>query len=211
MPIQGGEKMTPAWAQRKEELLRDCIVSPEVFNPIVNRLGEFVVPYQHALETEAGQRHVDLYLAGLLSHLERKNAEKIATLVDVERQVMQDFIGTASWDHRPLIKVLVGQVADRLGEPDGIIAFDPSSFPKRGAHSVGVKRQWCGHRGKVDNCQVGVYMGYVSRQDHALLDFRLYLPEDWARDELRRQEQTPPRHPFYQWELKPTGFQEGYM
>jgi SRSO17 transposase len=74
-----------------------------------------------------------------------------------------------------------------LGEPDGIIAFDPSSFPKRGTHSVGVKRQWCGHRGKVDNCQVGVYMGYVSRHDHALLDFRLYLPKEWARDEPRRQ------------------------
>jgi len=185
--------MTPAWAQRKEALLSDCLVSPEVFNPIVNRLGEFVVPYHHALETEAGQRHVDRYLAGLLSHLERKNAEKIATLVDVERQVMQDFIGTASWDHRPLITVLVGQVAERLGEPDGIIAFDPSSFPKRGAHSVGVKRQWCGHRGKVDTCQVGVSMGYVSRQDHALLDFRLSLPEDWARDERRRQEcHVPP-------------------
>ncbi len=185
--------MTPAWAQRQEELLSDCIVSPEVFTPIVNRLGECVVPYQHALETEAGQRHVDRYLAGLLSHLERKNAEKIATLVDVERQVMQDFIGTASWDHRPLITVLVGQVAERLGEPDGIIAFDPSSFPKRGAHSVGVKRQWCGHRGKVDNCQVGVYMGYVSRHEHAVLDFRLYLPEDWAQDERRRQEcHVPP-------------------
>jgi SRSO17 transposase len=65
-------------------------------------------------------------------------------------------------------------------------AFDPSSFPKRGIHSVGVKRQWCSHRGKVDNCQVGVYMGYVSRHDHALLDFRLSLPQDWARDEQRR-------------------------
>jgi SRSO17 transposase len=74
-----------------------------------------------------------------------------------------------------------------LGEPDGIIAFDPSSFPKRGTHSVGVKRQWCSHRGKVDNCQVGVFMGYVSRHDHALIDFRLSLPEDWARDEQRRQ------------------------
>jgi SRSO17 transposase len=83
--------------------------------------------------------------------------------------------------------VLVGQVAERLGEPDGIIAFDPSSFPKRGTHSVGVKRQWCGHRGKVDNCQVGVFMGYVSHHDHVLLDFRLSLPEDWARDEQRRQ------------------------
>ena len=142
--------MTPAWALRQEELLSDCIVSPDVFNPIVDRLGEFVVPYQHALETEAGQRNVHLYLQGLLSHLPGKNAEDIATLVDVERQVIQEFIGTAPWDHRPLIQVLVGQVANRLGEPDGIIAFDPSSFPKRGTHSVGVKRQWCGHRGKVD-------------------------------------------------------------
>jgi SRSO17 transposase len=106
---------------------------------------------------------VQLYLQGLLSHLPGKNAEDIATFVDVERQIIQDFIGTIPWAHRPLITVLVGQVAERLGEPDGIIAFDPSSFPKRGMQSVGVKRQWCSHRGKVDNCQVGVFMGYVSQ------------------------------------------------
>jgi len=185
--------MITVWAQRREELLSDCIVSPDVFTQMVDRLGEFVVPYQHALETEAGQHHMHLYLQGLLSHLQRKNAEEIATWVDVERQVIQDFIGTAPWDHRPLVTVLVGHVAERLGEPDGIIAFDPSSFPKRGTHSVGVKRQWCGHRGKVDTCQVGVYMGYVSRHDHAVLDFRLYLPAEWARDEQRRQEgHVPP-------------------
>jgi SRSO17 transposase len=73
-----------------------------------------------------------------------------------------------------------------LGQPDGIIAFDPSSFPKRGTHSVGVKRQWCGHRGKVDNCQVGVFMGYVSDDEHVFLDFRLSLPQEWSRDEQRR-------------------------
>ena len=179
--------MTPAWVQRKEALLHDCIVSPDVFDHMVERLRDFAVPYQHALETEASQRHVHLYLAGLLSHLDRKNAETIAALVDVERLVLQEFIGTAPWDHRPLITVLVGEVVERLGEPDGIIAFDPSSFPKRGTHSVGVKRQWCSHRGKVDNCQVGVFMGYVSRHDHALLDFRLSLPAEWARDEPRRQ------------------------
>src|SRR5438105_13269456 len=185
--------MTPVWAQRQEELVSDCVVSPNVFTHMVDHLRDFVVPYQHALETEAGKRNVYLYLAGLLSHLPRKNAEDIATLVDVERLVMQDFIGTAPWDHRPLVQVLVGEVADRLGEPDGIIAFDPSSFPKRGTHSVGVKRQWCGHRGKVNNCQVGVFMGYVSHHDHALLDFRLSLPEEWARDEPRRQEcHVPP-------------------
>src|SRR5262252_7053035 len=179
--------MHQVWAQRREEVLRDCLVSPDVFTQMVERLGAFVIPYQHALETEASGRHVHLYLQGLLSHLERKNAEKIATLVDVERQVIQDFIGTVPWDHRPLVTVLVSQVAERLGEPDGIIAFDPSSFPKRGTHSVGVKRQWCSHRGKVDNCQVGVFMGYVSRHDHALLDFRLSLPKEWARDQQRRQ------------------------
>ena len=190
--------MTPAWAQRREELLSDCIVSPDVFKPMVDHLRDFVVPYQRALEAEVGGRHVHLYLQGLLSHVDRKNAEQIATLVDVDRQVLQDFIGTAPWDHRPLITVLVGEVAERLGEPDGIIAFDPSSFPKRGTHSVGVKRQWCGHRGKVDTCQVGVFMGYVSRQDHALLDFRLSLPEEWTRDERRRQACHVPPEVRYQ-------------
>jgi hypothetical protein len=79
-----------------------------------------------------------------LSHLPSKNAEDIATCVHVERQVMQAFIGTAPWHHRPLIEVLVPQVACRLGQPDGIIAFDPSSLSKRGTHSVGVKHQWYG-------------------------------------------------------------------
>jgi Ran GTPase-activating protein (RanGAP) involved in mRNA processing and transport len=91
----GGEKMTPVWAQRQEELLRDCLVSPDVFTQMLDRLGDVVVPYQHALETEADQRNVHRSLAGLLSHLEHKNAEKIAALVDVERQVLQDFVGTA--------------------------------------------------------------------------------------------------------------------
>jgi SRSO17 transposase len=136
---------------KAQELWSDCLVSPDVFNEMVDRLGELIMPYQQALATEADPHAMHLYLQGLLSHLPRKNAEAIAAWVDVERQVLQDFIGIAPWDHQPLIGVLVGQVAKRLGEPDGLIVFDPSSFPKRGTHSVGVKRQWCGHRGKVDN------------------------------------------------------------
>ncbi len=114
--------MNTVWARRREELLSDCLVSPDVFHQMVDRLGAFVIPYQQVLETEAGQRNVHLYLQGLLSHLPGKNAEDIATFVDIERQVMQAFMGTAPWDHRPLIEVLVGQVADRLGQSDGIIA-----------------------------------------------------------------------------------------
>ena len=89
--------MTPAWAQRKEALLSDCIVSPDVFTHMMDRLGDFVAPYQHALEAEAVGRHVHLYLQGLLSHVNRKNAEEIAALVDVDRQVLQQ-----TWPTPPL-------------------------------------------------------------------------------------------------------------
>ena len=82
--------MTPAWAQRQKALLHDCVVSPDVFYHMGDRLGDFVAPYQHALETEAGQRNVHLYLQGLLPHLPRKNAEGIATLVNVEHLVLQE-------------------------------------------------------------------------------------------------------------------------
>ena len=87
--------MALTWAQRREVLLSDCIVSPDVFNPMIDRLAEFVVPYQQALETEAAQRNLHLYLQGLLSHLPSKNAEAIAAFVDVQRQVIQEFMGTA--------------------------------------------------------------------------------------------------------------------
>ena len=114
----------------------DTSVSPDVFIPLVDRLGEFVMPYQQALETAASQHHIHLYLQGLLSHLEHKNAEKIAALVDVERQILQDFIGTAPWDHRPLVEVLVAEVVERWGNP---MASSPS-IPV--AFQSGVRTQW---------------------------------------------------------------------
>ncbi len=94
-------------------------------------------------------------------------------------------IGQADWDHRPSHMILAEQVGERLGEPDGVIVFDPSAFAKKGDKSVGVARQWCGRLGKVENCQVGVYMGYVSRTEHALVDVRLFLPEGWTKDRAR--------------------------
>ena len=97
--------MTPAWAQRREALLSDCLMSPDIFQPRLDRLGAFVVPYQRALASEATHHPMHLYLQGLLSHLPGKNAEDIATFVNVERQVIQDFIGTVPWDHCPLVTV----------------------------------------------------------------------------------------------------------
>ena len=97
--------MHPMWAQRREEMLSDCLVSPDIFTQMVDRLDEFVVPYRQALEIAADPHPMHLYLQGLLSQLPRKNAEAIAAWVDVERQVIQDFIGTVPWDHRPLVAV----------------------------------------------------------------------------------------------------------
>ena len=95
-------------------------------------------------------------------------------------------IGQADWDHRPLLVILAQQVGLVLGEPDGVIVFDPSAFTKKGDKSVGVARQWYGRLGKVENCQVGVYLGYVARMEPALVNFRLYLHEGWAKDRARQ-------------------------
>jgi SRSO17 transposase len=85
-----------------------------------------------------------------------------------------------------------------LGEPDGVIVFDPSAFPKKGRHSAAVARQWCGRLGKVENCQVGIFMGYVSRTEHALVDMRLYVPREWTKDRRRRKACGIPKELRYQ-------------
>jgi SRSO17 transposase len=90
------------------------------------------------------------------------------------------------------VSELVREVAAELGEADGVLVFDPSAFAKKGTESVGVQRQWCGRLGKLENCQVGIYLGYVSRQDHALVDVRLYLPKEWARRKQRRRKAGVP-------------------
>src|SRR5262249_20733131 len=80
---------------------------------------------------------------------------------------------------------LADQVSHELGEPDGVIVFDPSSFPKKGTKSVGVAKQWCGRLGTVETCQLGISLGSVTRTEPALVDVRLYLPEDWAKERAR--------------------------
>ncbi len=128
-----------------------------------------------------------------MSDLRRKNAEGIAYLHDQERQGLQKFVGQVPWEERPLLTELARQVGAELGQADGVLVFDPSAFPKKGTASVGVQRQWCGRLGKLDNCQVAVYLGYASRAGHALVDLRLYLPQEWARDGRRRAEAGVPR------------------
>jgi SRSO17 transposase len=175
------------------ELRQDAAVRPGLLRGLLPRLEAFLEPFAASLQRSEQRRNAHTYVHGLLSDLRDKNAEAIAYLHDQERQALQKFVGQAPWDERTLVGELARQVGEQLGEPDGVLVFDPSAFPKKGAESVGVQRQWCGRLGKVDNCQVGVYLGYASRIEHALVDCRLFLPREWATDRRRRRKAGVPR------------------
>ena len=178
---------------RLDELLDDAEVPPGLLRGVLPRLETFLEPFVASL-TRAEQRlNARHYVQGLLSDLGGKNAEAIAYLHDQERQTLQKFLGQSPWEHDPLLDELAGQVGRELGAPDGILVFDPSAFPKKGTESVGVQRQWCGRLGKVENCQVAVYLGYASKKEHALVDVRLYLPKEWATDKKRRAKAGVPK------------------
>ena len=178
---------------RLEELLDDAVMDPELLKGMLARLETFVAPFAAALQRVEQRDNAQAYMAGLLSNAKRKNAESIAYLHDQERQGLQKFIGQAQWDHKPLVRELARQVGASLGTPDGVLVFDPSGFAKRGTESVGVKRQWCGRLGKLENCQVGIYMAYASPKEHALVDVRLFLPQEWASDKARRKKCHVPK------------------
>lgn len=177
---------------RLDEVLDDAEVPPGLLRGVVTRLETFLQPYVAELCSPEQRSNAQYYVQGLLSDLESKDVESIAYMHDLERQGLQKFIGQAPWDYGPLLRVLTRQVAAELGEPDSVLVFDPSAFPKKGTESVGVQRQWCGRLGKTENCQVGIYLGYVSRVEHALVDVRLYLPKEWARDRKRRKKAGVP-------------------
>ncbi|GAC1663247.1 MAG: IS701-like element ISRba4 family transposase [Steroidobacteraceae bacterium] len=129
----------------------------------------------------------DVYLRGLLiADIPRKNTEAMALRLlgageGAERHVraLQQFIGEGGWDDEAILTEHRRLVDQTLGEADGVLIVDESAVPKRGDHSAGVARQWCGARGKQENCQVGVFLGYASRKGYTLLDRRLYLPREW--------------------------------
>jgi len=183
---------------RKQEILKETDIQPQVVNGMLKRLEQFAQPFIASFGRREPKGNAQIYMCGLLSDLQRKNVESIAYRYDREPQALQKFIGTAPWDHQPLQQELARQIGVEIGEDDGVIVFDPSGHKKYGRDSVGVQRQWLGRLGKVDNGQVGVYMGYASRKEHALADEQLYLPKDWAKDKVRRKKCGVPKHIRYQ-------------
>lgn len=151
-------------------------------------LESFLDRYAPLFGRPEAQAHARRFVHGLLLGGERRSVENIAEAIDgcVVRS-LQTFITNAPWDAAAVLADLRAQVAGEWADPDAVLTVDETGFPKKGTKSVGVKRQYSGTLGRVENCQVGVFLGYHAAKGHTLLDRRLFVPEEWAADRKRRE------------------------
>jgi len=186
-----------------QELLEDAKVSAGTVRHCREHLNDFLERYLPLFYREEQREHARLAIEGRLSGLERKTTEPIANQAGIPRRNLQRFVGAGEWDDEAVMAEARRHVSAELGDANGVLVLDPSSFPKKGTASCGVKRQWCGRLGKTENCQVGVFLWYAAAQGHAPLDRRLYLPEDWATDPERRQTTYVPTPVAFQhkWQI----------
>jgi SRSO17 transposase len=158
---------------------------------VARRLAPYVARSQ-------SRQRVMAYLRGLLSEAERKNSWQVAEICGESTPYgFQYLLSRADWDAEAVRDELRHYVSQHLGDPNGVLVLDETGFLKKGAHSAGVARQYSGTAGKVENCQIGVFLSYASPLGHALLDRELYLPKVWTDDEERcRQAGIPADRPF---------------
>ena len=177
----------------------------------VQKLQEFHARYADLFRTQtrSAAEPARQYLYGQLMCLERGNTTTLEKWVpDSDHQVFQQFLSDSPWQDEPIIARIQEDVSRLLGDAEkGALHVDESGFPKQGKYSVGVARQWCGCLGKVENCQVGVFLGYTRGAYRTLIDRRLYLPQAWIDDAGRRKRCGVPEEVEFQtkaelaWEM----------
>src|ERR1700712_4776270 len=145
-----------------------------------DRLGRCV--RRRGLRTSIGH-----YLDGLLSGVERKTGWLLAERAGEARpHRLQAVLGRGRWDADAARDLVRAYAVEALADRDAVLVVDETGFLKKGAHSVGVARQYSGTAGRIENCQVGVFLAYASRYGQTLIDRQLYLPKDWGENEARR-------------------------
>jgi len=145
------------------------------------------------------RRRVLDYLKGLLSPIQRKNGWQLAEQAgEPNPDGVQRLLATYDWDADLVRDDLQDYLVEHLGDPQGVLVVDETGFLKKGSKSVGVKRQYSGTAGRIENCQIGVFLAYASPQGRALLDRELYLPVEWAEERARRQEAGVPQQVSFQ-------------
>lgn len=188
---------------KAQALLAEADVAAEAVRGCRERLTRFLQRYLPLFYRVEQRELAEVLIAGKLSNLQRKTSEPIAYAAARERKPVQHFVGAGKWDDEAVMSELRRHVAEDIGDPEGVLVVDGSGFPKKGTESCGVARQWCGRLGKLDNCQVGVFVAYASAKGHAPLDRRLFLPAAWANDADRRLKcHVPPEVEFQEkWRI----------
>ncbi len=153
---------------------------------------------RHVKRLEA-RRRLLAYLRGLLSPVERKNGWQLAEQAgEATPDGMQRLLAGARWDADAVRDEVQAYVVEHLGDPQAVLVVDETGFLKKGTKSVGVQRQYSGTAGRIENCQIGVFLSYASPQGRTFLDRELYLPQDWAANAVRRQEAGVPEAVTFQ-------------
>jgi SRSO17 transposase len=186
-----------------QTLLDDAELTVEQVEDLAERIEPFLARYFPLFQRQEQRDNARLILLGKLSALSRKTCEPIAHLFGVRRENLQDFVGASTWSDRLILDEIRRHVCQEFADPQGVLIGDGSGFAKKGEHSCGVKRQWCGRLGKVDNCQVGIFLGYSCRRGRVLLQHRLFLPHEWAESDERRHKTHVPEDIVYKetWEI----------
>ena len=167
----------------------------------VQQLQSFQEVFHDCFTRPEPRDHFFRYMVGQFSDLDRKSIEPMALEVEGGNvRAMQRLISDAVWDEEQMRWTYHHLVKADLGDPSGVVIFAETGFPKKGKDSVGVARQYCGSLGKVENCQVGVFAAYATSRGYALLDKRLFLPEEWFTDAYAARRVTckvPPELTFH--------------
>src|SRR5438876_1508865 len=170
------------------------------FDRVAASFAAFHEEFAPLFGRKEARRRSEQYVRGLLvQQTDRRNAENVAEMIaGATPRALQRLLTEAPWAPEPVIDRLQAYVGARLNTPAGIFVLDESGFPKQGKKSVGVARQYCGTLGKVGNCQLGVFLAYVSARGHALVDARLFLPQEWTDDPERCRAAGVPADVVYQ-------------
>lgn len=155
-------------------------------------LAQFLTIFCDCFQSVKGQRLLATYVRGLLSSIQRKNVEAMALEQNVPPRTLQRFLESIKWDQDKLIWKCQQLVAKEFSDPEAIGVIDETGTAKSGSQTVGVGRQYNGNRGKIENAVVAVALSYATSCFHCLFAARMYLPEHWANDPVRRKKTTFP-------------------
>ncbi len=168
-----------------QEMLRTLGLKDIRAEEITGRLEGYLTQYHNCFVNASQRKFFDAFEKGLLSDLDRKTIEPIALTMLSENEVrgFQQFFRRAVFSDEQLLKQYQSHLFAELEAQEGFLSVDGSDFLKKGKHSVGVARQYCGRLGKVENCQAGVFLSYATEKGYGLVDRRLYMPKEWFSDE----------------------------